>query len=361
MHEQISASATIPSPTKIKKIKLTDRQVLRKFNCRSNLEYFEGVAVVNGKRVTIGRRKIITPQKGQPDGSHLLVERKDTGIDFDDPRVFVYQGKLCLSGLKSGKSKDAGYNFLIEVDNDLKLTEFKLVVPEDMSHYAGKSWSPFETPDGRLGFIHSFTPLRILFETRRNKSSIFLEKFEYPGLPFVYGDGRFPAHRGGTAGVCIKNNIFGIGHTTKLRYSKNKLIARVNIFLTLLFGIKRNHKFDHEIENAGNQKDNHRFINWFKYNFLHPLWCLRQAIGSYAISAYGLIHRPFFWKIDMENWSVTEIPIEGEYDPEYNIIDPTSWVDAGNGHFELLTTEAKYHYTSIGSGCIAKYRVVFVQ
>jgi hypothetical protein len=283
--------------------------VLRTFRCSDNpLDIFESYVEFGGARLRSCRRWF-----GQGDGKYgewlnSRVIFRGEELDYgDDPRIFLYQGKVCI--ISSVYSADHGFrSHLIEFQARDRWARYFLLPPKTVE--PGKNWSPLQLLDGRLAFVHSFSPLRLLIESKRERGVILLSQVNAPGIPPEEGDGHgFPAHRGGTNGVTSGNLIFGVGHTTRLA---------------------RNHSGDRVISPGCHYADNAQ-----------------------------LIHRPFFWCIDAVNLDIVHAPIEFEWDPRFWIVDPTSLIfEAETGRGVFYTTEVERSFVDpTSSARTVEYRI----
>lgn len=282
-------------------------ELLRNFRCDENpLDIFDGFASYRGNLIRSCRRWFGQgPEKyGDWLNSHVILSGRE--LDYgDDPRIFTLQGKICISA--NIFSPGFGFrNHLLEIQPDGSWERYFLMVPPDV--VTGKNWSPFEFPDGVLGFIHSFSPLRILREVRREKGIILLSSIEAEGIPAEPGDAHgFPAHRGGSNGLRLGRHIVGIGHTTR--------VAR------------------------------------------QPDGGLVYSPGCYYERNEQLIHRPFLWKLCLPTLTLECTEIEYKWDPRFWVIDPTSIVpSASPGKFSFFTTEVERSFIDpTSAGRVMRY------
>ncbi len=264
-----------------RKVEILDKAVIRNFKCSDNpLDIFDGYVELDGKILHSCRRWF-----GQGDNhvgeflsSRVVFRGKE--LDYgDDPRIFLHQGQVNI--LSNTFSELHGFRNHLSVINERgDFDRYYLMLPLGLSQ--GKNWSPFEFPDGRLGFVFSFSPLIVLMEIKREKGVILLKAIEGQGIPEAQGDGNFPAHRGGTNGIRVGDSVFGVGHTTKL--SSDQAGAR-------------------------------------------------------------LIHRPYCWFLDIANMSMEYSDIEYPWDDRYYVVDPTSLIwdhDKEVGWF--FTTEVERNF-----------------
>jgi hypothetical protein len=288
---------------------VTGMSVLRTFKCSDNpLDIFEGYVEYDGARLRSCRRWFGQGlgKYGEWLNSRVIFRGED--LDYgDDPRIFLHQGKVCI--VANVYSADHGFrNQLIEFQSPDRWVRYFLMPPKAVE--PGKNWSPLQLPDGRLAFVHSFSPLRLLIETRRENGVILLGQANATGISPEDGDGRgFPAHRGGTNGVTSGDFVFGVGHTT--RFAK-----------------------DHDGKPV-----------------ISP--------GCYYANDEQLIHRPFFWCIDSNNLDIVHEPIAFEWDPRFWLVDPTSLIlepEAGRGF--LYTTEVARSFVDPSSDArTVEYRI----
>jgi len=283
--------------------------VLRRFSCAENpLEIFDGYCLHQGVRVRSARRWFgQAPDRiGEFLNSRVILAGHE--LDYgDDPRVFVHQGRIHLHATMY----TAGFGFrnhLIEILSPTEWRRYFLMLPDGVEQ--GKNWSPFEFPDGQLGFIHSFTPLRILREFRRENGIILFRVIEQPSNNPEEGDySGFPAHRGGSNGIRFDQRIFGVGHTTrKVHDSTGAAVSS---------------------ESA-----------------IYP-------------NNHQLIHRPFAWCLDFPTLALTISDIDYQWDPNYWIADPTSLIrDDASGRIHLITTEVERSFVDpSGSGRVVEYEL----
>lgn len=271
-------------------VRITGRDVLREFRCSDDpLDIFDGYACLQGSLVHASRR-----WHGQGSGKYgdWLNSRVVVGgreLDYgDDPRVFVANGRICVAS--NTFSPGFGFrNHLIEISGDASWSRYYLMTRTGIE--PGKNWSPFTFPDGVLGFIHSFSPLRVLREIRRETGIILLSDMEAGGIPAEDGDGSgFPAHRGGSNGVPLGRSVIGVGHTTRVaRTAAGDLVKSPGCFY----------------------KDDHQ-----------------------------LLHRPFLWRLSVADLSLECWDFDYEWDEARWIIDPTSLIpEPGGKAFTFVTTE----------------------
>lgn len=284
-------------------------EILRTFSCGEDpLDIFDGYAELHGVRLRSCRRWL-----GQSHASHGVwlssrVVFRGQELDYgEDPRIFVHQGRICISSCVW--SQDHGFrNHLMEIDGDGAWKRYYLMPPTDLE--AGKNWSPFSFPDGSLGFVHSFSPLKILKEVRREEGIILLGLITADGIAREEGDWNgFAAHRGGSNGVTIGAHIIGFGHTTR--------IAR--------------------------RDDGSPFI----------------SPGSGYPRDEQVVHRPFFWKMNAFDRSIHWSALEHDWDPRYWIVDPTSLIRVKDADlYELYTTEVERNYVDVHSaGRTVRYTI----
>lgn len=273
-------------------IEITQCKTLREFSCSDNpLDIFDAFAAWQGMSVRVNRRWFGQGPNKYGDWLNSRVVYQGRELDYgDDPRILAANGKVCITS----NIYSPGYGFrnhLIEVESDGSWSRYYLMPPAGLE--PGKNWSPFSMPDGRLAFIHSFSPLRILREIRREGGIILLSSHEADGIPAEPGDGHgFPAHRGGTNGVNVGDKVIGIGHTTKLAFDAN-----------------------------GNHV---------------------KSPGCYYHSDNQLIHRPFFWMLDPLAHSVETWPLQYPWDDQKWVIDPTSMILEADGKtLRFFTTEVE--------------------
>lgn len=278
-------------------LEISGSKVLREFHCSENpLDIFDGYVDLHGARIRCCRRwygqKKGPYNKGGQIGEYLNSRCIVRGVDVeysDDIRPFVLQGRLCVSTTMF--SPEHGLrSHLLEEQADGSWNRYYLMPPPGIE--VGKNWSPFEMPDGRLAFVHTFSPLRILVEIRRETGIILLRKFEAEGIPPDEGDGRFPAHRGGSNGIHIDGKIVGFGHTTR--------IGR---------------------DEAGETRPDFKGL------------------------APQQIHRPFCWILDPFSLDIECFEFDWDWDPRYWIVDPTSFVwNAEKYTGSFFTTETEFSF-----------------
>lgn len=288
--DKASENFQISGPT----LRIEPREILREFSCGDDpLDIFDGYAWWNGSRVHICRRWFGQSQTriGDFHNSRIVISGDD--IDYgDDPRPFAYQGRFAAIA--------ARYSSLHGFRNHLYISgpssdweRYYLMPPKGIE--AGKNWSPFEDRSGRLNFVHSFAPLVVLRELRREAGVILLEALCSGGLKTEDGPNEFPAHRGGTNGLRIGNLVVGIGHTTRFAYDPAGRPVR------------------------------------------HPQ-CRYPG-------EHQLIHRPFGWVLNPKTLEVASFNVNSDWDQNYWIIDPTSlfWNPSSNC-FDLVTTEVERNF-----------------
>ena len=288
---------------------ITGMNVLRTFNCSDNpLDIFEAYVDFGGVRLRSCRRWFGqgVGKYGEWLNSRVIFRGED--LDYgDDPRIFLHQGNICI--VANVYTVDHGFrNHLIEFQASDRWARYFLMPPKQVE--PGKNWSPLQLPDGRLAFVHSFSPLRLLIETKREHGVILLSQVNASGISPEEGDGRgFPAHRGGSNGVTSGNLAFGVGHTTQL--AKNP---------------------------DGNP-------------VISP--------GCYYGDNIQLIHRPFFWCIDFLNLGIVHGRIDFNWDSRFWIIDPTSLIlDPKAGRGFLYTTEVERSFVDPTSAARSvEYRI----
>jgi hypothetical protein len=265
-------------------VSLNERREIRSYSLGgSQTDIFDGYAKINGTMAWSCRRC----HNEDWYNTRIVVNGED--LDFgEDPRLFVHQGVLHVSCCVY----NPGYGFrnhLIQLASARNWRRWILLPPNDVD--SGKNWSPFAFPDGRLGFIHQFSPLVLLREIRRESGAMLMEALTGEGVAFEAGEGGFCAHRGGTNGIALSDEIFGIGHTTRVR----------------------------------------------------------EANGERSI-----IHRPFAWWLDPTRRRVRVDEVQCDWDARYNIVDPTSLVRHEDGRIEVFTTEAYRSFIDPGGaarGC----------
>ncbi len=291
----------------MKTVQLTDRTILRKGKGSDNsIEIFDGYELVNQDIIHVCRKW--NGQKLDKVGdflnSRIVVSGEE--IDYgDDPRPFLFQGKIAISS-NIWSSEHGFRNHLLIKSETGSWERYYLMPPQGLP--AGKNWTPFEGPDGRLYFIHSFSPLRILREIRREKGIILLSCEESVGIPDeVGGPDGFPAHRGGTSGKMIGGLVAGFGHTTRLAPATQNGTFQIN-----------------------------------------PYSKLPQTV-----------HRPFFWLLDLANVKIEEFKVAYNWDSNLLIIDPTSIIiNAGELWGYLYTTEVTRDFIDV-QGKILSVRYTF--
>jgi hypothetical protein len=149
-----------------------------------------------------------------------------------------------------------------------------------------------------------------MIETKREHGVILFGQVNAPGFSPEEGDGHgFPAHRGGTNGVTAGELVFGVGHTTRLA------------------------------------KD--------------PVGNPVVSLGCYYANNEQLVHRPFFWCINLTSLDIVHGPVDFQWDPRFWIVDPTSLIfdpDAGRG--VLYTTEVERSFVDPSSAArTVEYRI----
>lgn len=294
-------SALVPCP-----IVVREREVIRNFRCSDDpLDIFDGFVLWRGAVLRSSRRWFGQGPGKYGDWLSSRVVFQGIELDYgDDPRIFVANGKVCIYA--NIRTREHGFrNHLIEVEGPGRWQRYFLMPPHDVQ--PGKNWSPFTTRDGRLAFVHSFSPLRILREVKRETGIILLRADEFPGLAAEDGDGSgYPAHRGGTNGITTGKHVVGIGHTTKVAHD--------------------------------------------------PEGGYVKSPGAYYVDDNQLIHRPFFWKLDLEANSVQAWTIEHPWDPRYWVVDPTSLLPRDDGVLEFYTTEVETSFVDPASrACTVRY------
>lgn len=275
-------------------IELQDAELLREFHCSDDpLDIFDSYANFEDRKFHCCRRWF-GQARGRIGGfrdSRVVVGGND--LDYgDDPRLFVHQGRLCT--VSATYSSLHGFrNHLIVFDAPDRWSRHFLMPPLGLD--PGKNWSPFEDSSGRLNFVHSFSPLVVLREIRRERGIILLEARTETGILAEDGADGFPAHRGGTNGLRCGTLIFGIGHTTRLATDR----ARAPVY--------------------------------------HP-HCLYPSMQQ-------LVHRPFGWLLDPASLAMAVFDVEHDWNQHYWIVDPTSltW-NPLEEHFEVFTTEVERNF-----------------
>ncbi len=289
---------------------ITEAKVLRTFKCSDNpLDIFEGYVDFDGARLRSCRRWFGQGESKYGEWLNSRVIFRGEELDYgDDPRVFVHQGKVCLVAVIHTEEHGLR-NHLIEFQAPDRWVRYFLMPPKQVD--PGKNWSPLQLPDGRLAFVHSFSPLRLLIEVKRERGIILLGQLNAPGIPPEQGDGRFPAHRGGTNGITSGNLTFGIGHTTRLAQ-----------------------------DSSGGPVVNR---------------------GCYFADDLQLIHRPFFWCFDFPKLDIVQGLIEFDWDPRYWVVEPTSLIVDPSGDAALLyTAEVERSFVDPTSAARSvEYRIEF--
>jgi hypothetical protein len=292
-------------------VSVAGMRVLREFGCDDNpLDIFEAYVDFGGARLRSCRRWFGQGPNKYGEWLNSRVVFRGDELDYgDDPRIFLFQGKVCL--VANVYSVDHGFRtHLIEFQGPDTWVRYFLMPPKLVE--PGKNWSPLQLPDGRLAFVHSFSPLRLLIESKRERGVILLSQTNAPGIAPEEGDaGGFPAHRGGTNGVTSGNFVFGVGHTTR-----------------------------RATNNIGNA-------------VISP--------GCYYYGDEQLIHRPFFWCIDSSSLEIVHGAIDFNWDPRFWIVDPTSLIldPRADGGF-LYTTEVERSFVDPSSAArTVEYRIEF--
>ena len=130
----------------------------------------------NGRSLTIfhsycealGKRWCATRRVVDGAWADSSVELDGQRLDYgEDPRIFVHAGRPAIVAVVSLPGHDLR-NHLYEVDR--RGFERSILLPPQ-SWSAGKNWSPISCWDGKIRFVHSFDPLTILIEERRDRSS----------------------------------------------------------------------------------------------------------------------------------------------------------------------------------------------
>lgn len=273
---------------------LSDRSVLRALDLGAfPLHLFDSHCRCGGRRYVFDREFAL------PNGMDTVIRLNGTRLDFgEDPRAFEHRGAVCaVSAVYMGGYGFRNHLFVIE---GAAFDRLFLQVP---SHLApGKNWSPFTFANGDLGFIHSMDPLVVLREKRRERGLIVLDALGGTGPGSEIGPGAFAAHRGGTCGILVDGQVFGIGHTTRHLPGTDS-------------GFRDALGFDH------------------------------------------LFHRPFGWVLDPETLAMRFFDITGPFDDAFSVVDPASLAALPDGGFEVVTTEVERHYLDVaGRGAIARYR-----
>lgn len=278
-------------------ITLSQKTVLRNFHCGENpLDIFDSYAMLNGVKVHCCRRWFGQSEKGvgEPFNSRVIVRSEETGYG-DDPRLFIHQGRLCtVATVWSGRHDFRNHLQIFESDGSY--TRYYLMPPKGLK--PGKNWSPFEFPDGKLGFIHSFSPLVVLREIKREEGILLLDILTGNGIPREDGPNSYSAFRGGSNALPLDSYgyiLFGIGHTTRLAYTADQqpVIIPNNMY-----------------ENS-----------------------------------HQLIHRPFGWILDFTTMTMHHIPVRADWDAPFWIVDPTSLIAKGPRKFELYTAEVERNFS----------------
>ncbi|MEM0895361.1 MAG: hypothetical protein AAGJ79_00645 [Verrucomicrobiota bacterium] len=296
------------------------KEVLREFSCGEHpLDIFDGYALFNGKRHCISRRWVRLDPEALADNLNSKVTFDGEPIEIgEDPRPFTHEGGI--GAVSCVFHNDYGFrNHLFTIQPQRrgwfgreKLQVERAILIPPLKVPPGKNWSPFSWSKNRLAFIHSFSPLIVLIEKRREMGVILLREKRGEGIPMEEGgSGDFPAHRGGTNGVRVDNLVCGFGHTTRFARDKKGEILII----------------------PGNQ---------FKDDM--------QAI-----------HRPFLWCLDPKTMELTHHELDFEWDEECWIIDPTSLIyDPQTGRAELYTTEVERNFSDPSSrGKTVRYEIVF--
>jgi hypothetical protein len=280
--------------TSLPPLALTGRTVRQAFRLNERpLDIFHSYVEVGGK-LSCATRRYIT------DDSELTkIMFNGDMIDYgEDPRAFVFEGKPAVVSVVALYGYDYR-NHLYRFDLT-GVNRAAFVLPKGMS--PGKNWTPFTFPDGSLGIIHSFDPLVVLREIRREDGIVIMEAVNGLSSFSELGPQNFSAYRGGTCGLWHGDYVFGIGHTT--RYIPG---------------------FDHtHVDGRG-----------LEY----------------------LRHRPFGWVLDLQTMTVFDFDIEGPFPAEFEVVDPTSLIRLGAESFEVFTTEVNRHFIDLeGRGEAASYR-----
>lgn len=284
-------------------LRLKQKEILREFSCGDDpLDIFDGYAWLNGVRRHVCRRWFGQRQDrvGDFHNSRVVVSGQD--VEFgDDPRVFTHQGKLAV--VVARYSSLHGFrNHLLVANHDSGWERYYLMPPKGIE--PGKNWSPFEDGSGRLNFVHSFSPLMMLREIRREAGVILLEALQASGLEVEEGPDNFPPHRGGSNGLRLGHLVVGIGHTTRFSYDKCGVPVR------------------------------------------HP--------HSMYPQNHQLVHRPFGWVLNPGSLKLASFSVEFEWDQRSWIIDPTSFYwNPIDGRFELVTVEVERNFSDPSSSARA--------
>ncbi|MEM9478809.1 MAG: hypothetical protein AAGA58_04010 [Verrucomicrobiota bacterium] len=298
---------------------ITKKEVLREFSCGDHpLHIFDGYVQFRGKKHCISRRWERPDPDGPADHMHSKIAFDGEPIEIgEDPRPFIFDDKI--GAVACVYRPDYGFrNHLFTFEPEKRWwgrerfrAERVILVPP-FSVEPGKNWSPFPWSKDRLAFIHSFSPLVVLIEKRREMGAIVLREKRGEGIPFEEGgSGNFPAHRGGSNGVKIDNQIVGFGHITRYARDANGEILVI----------------------PGNQ----------------------------FVDDKQLIHRPFLWCLDPKTMEMTHSEIDYDWNEQFWIIDPTSLIyHADTQRAELFTTEVERNFCDTAStGQTVRYEVVF--
>jgi hypothetical protein len=276
------------------KVKLESRKVLfRPSLIEDIIDVFQGWCEADGSRHMTTRRCL------DHDWLNSKITFDGRVLDFgEDPRPFVFEGRPAIVACVYGPY--FGYrNHLYKIERD-SFSRSILLIPEYLS--VGKNWSPFTYADGTLGFIHSFDPLVLLKETRRERGVIVLDCIQGFSDISEMGPGGFPAYRGGTNGAGIDKYVTGVGHTTRSLP---------------------------EVDNVRRDYKTHR----------------------------SLLRRPFGWILDPESARIQLFDFMDEFPADFISVNPTSLIRLSDFEFELITTEASGPFSDQTSRCeIASHR-----
>lgn len=99
--------------------------------------------------------------------SHRSIKSNNDVLGYEDMRIFKFNGDLYLIGVNLDRSPISLPGMvLVKLNSNFESEETWHLKYSPISKFPNKNWSPFELPDGELGFVVDIDPLLIVKRTK---------------------------------------------------------------------------------------------------------------------------------------------------------------------------------------------------
>lgn len=285
-------------------IKVGNCEIIDEGKFSDEFEIFKSIVLHKGEQLYFSRKV----KNRCWDNSEIIFEGDSIGFG-EDPRAFLFNEKPACYTVTYKKNR--GWINKIAIKDNLSWS-WHFLINIEFNLPPGKNWSPFVYM-GEVYFLHGFNPpviLKAKLSDKADNTAVLCP--HYVGKTSAKKNliDRYSVYRGGSNALELDPGVFfGFGHT-------NTTTSRLSQVSVKLISVVQ------------------RFLNLFK---LHSI----KLDNLIELEKEKILHRPFVWSYDINRGRFETTEINHEWNDNYKIIDPTSFVKIEDEYF-LYTCETEH-------------------